>query len=713
MELLIENNGVRLLSGEKRLVLEAERAKLIYHLDTGIFDFESSGLLVLREAYSGAVEESGGNILSTQGTRKLAGYTEIQDELGNGLQMTVTTEESKLKLSQTFTVYRNKSYVLTSLELEGSEGVSTNYMAPVLAVDRGIGSVVDIGSCIDMRALFVPYDNDYWVRYRSCPLKDAKPGYVYPDDRRPRNREIYQEGIQQSYEVAAVFDNESRKSLILGSVSHDRWKTGIKITGTPEGGVAKLEVYGGCADRFTRDYLPHGFVKGCSVASPTILLGYYMDYRSGMEEFGKVCTALRPAMQWEEGPIFGWNAYAGYEDRMDYDRFVHTSRFLKQNLQSKGFSNNGVIYINFDYLWHNLTEKQLCKTVEIARKNNQYAGIYFTPFSVFTDDLDTVIEGTDGRYTYRDIILRDYEGNPLPKVNDGTQGYAVDPTHPGSLMRVEHMMNCFIQWGFSFIKLDFIAHGAIEGHHYDPAVHTGKQAYDFGMKHLCSLVAPERIGRPFFISLSIAPAFPYHGHSRRISCDAFGHIEDSEYMLNSLSYGWWMNGSLYCFNDPDHIVINRRRNCPRITEQEARTRITSGIITGGIFLNSDAFMDKMARGRAIKLLTNERLNGIVKKGVSFRPVEGNSGNGASELFYRNDGDEFFLAVFNYERKTAVKTIKLERTGLEPDREYLFENLWDGSNIVAKGTLAIRLSPCESVLLCTKLERERKNNESMV
>lgn len=44
-------------------------------------------------------------------------------------------------------------------------------------------------------------------------------------------------------------------------------------------------------------------------------------------------------------------------------------------------------------------------------------------------------------------------------------------------------------------------------------------AYQF----IDELLKPEKTGKPFFISLSIAPLFPNgYGHARRFSCDAFG-----------------------------------------------------------------------------------------------------------------------------------------------------------------------------------------------
>ena len=132
------------------------------------------------------------------------------------------------------------------------------------------------------------------------------------------------------------------------------------------------------------------------------------------------------------------------------------------------------------------------------------------------------MEGTDGKYTYGDILLRDQDGEILPDV-DG--GLAIDPTHPGNLARIDWFMDKFVSEGFEYIKLDFMAHGALEGKHYDPNITTGIAAYNYGLSYLTDKLSPERIGRPFFINLSIAPLFPYsYAHSRRISCDVFGTI---------------------------------------------------------------------------------------------------------------------------------------------------------------------------------------------
>jgi len=102
-------------------------------------------------------------------------------------------------------------------------------------------------------------------------------------------------------------------------------------------------------------------------------------------------------------------------------------------------------------------------------------------------------------------------------------------------------------------------------------VTTGIQAYNQGMQHVLS-----QINGRMFISESIAPLFPYqYAHSRRIACDAqTSRIGDTEYTMNSVSYGWWLD-NLYQFNDPDIMVFANGTD-----SNEAQSRLISGAVTG-------------------------------------------------------------------------------------------------------------------------------------
>lgn len=135
--------------------------------------------------------------------------------------------------------------MLTDFTLESTSEMASNYMAPV-NVDR-MPEVLNQGE--NNRALFIPFDNDCWIRYQSHPLTFTE---------------------LTSYEVTAIFNNDDREAMVIGSVEHDSWKTGITIGKGNIYNVGSLVCYGGVADKTTRDSKPHGALKGTTIKSPKI-----------------------------------------------------------------------------------------------------------------------------------------------------------------------------------------------------------------------------------------------------------------------------------------------------------------------------------------------------------------------------------------------------------------------------------------------------------
>lgn len=582
-----------------------------------------------------------------------------EETADGGLHITVSRTFGPVIVRQHFTLEPDMPWLLVRLSLEGNDIISSNYLCPLYIQGR----VFPLPNARKPRLLYVPYDNDKWIRYKAQEMQTCG----------------------TSYEVTAVYDDDTRAGYVIGSVTHDQWKTGITTHGG-YGELSTMRVFGGAADDNTRDpYQPHGAVRGKVIASPAVMIGHYADFREGLTDYGRVNARFAPAPKWQNGVIFGWNSWACLTTDICFDAYVKVSETFEK-WKAIGYENRGDVYVNYDSFWTNLSEDELKRSVEIVHARGQKAGIYYTPFTCWTHNLDQVVEGTEGRYTWRDLILRDENDNPIPPI---AGGYPVDPTHPGNLMRVDAMMKRILALGFDYLKVDFMSHGACEGVHYLRDITTGTMAYHYGLKAMCRHIAPEVLGRPFFLDFSIAPLFPHgYANARRISCDAFGQIYDAEYMLNSLTYGFWQNGTIYNFSDPDHTCLYHSVGRPISEEAEARSRLLASVIGGTVLLLSDDYRNPEAVARSERLLTSEFLD-VAREGRAFLPLECSQGETASRFFVREDARQVWLAVFNYSDDPVTWTLPVARIGCGLPENATFANA-DGSFVCAGPVLSIPL-----------------------
>lgn len=684
-KVLYENGGLITEQKSGGFVMTNGQMRLEYDINSGTAQVFAVGeeLPLLSEVYAKAGRKDGTELISKDLRRDGENSIFVErcsDGFGEGMRVCIVNEGEDVTLTQYYSFYEELPYFFfeASVGTKTGDVISTNYIAPVFACKGDYSTNVLNIAGEDVRFLFTPYDNDAFIRYSSMPVMAAS----------------------ESYEVTAVFDNTLRSGMIVGSVTHDTWKTGIKAK---QGGIdatVEFSVYGGASSAITRDSLPHGYVSGQEVVSPKIFLGFYSDYRDGMEAYGHANAVIAPPLAWDKGIPMGWNSWSAVADKVSYAVYTDSSDFVKENLQENSFNADGVVYINFDSFWDNLTEFELRDAAKHVRENGQIPGIYMTPFTYWGGGYTAgTVPGTGNRYSWQDIVLKDENGTILPAVDGGV---SVDPTHPGTIMNIKYQLERFKEWGFAYVKMDFMSHGAREGIFYNKEITTGTQAYNYGMQQIHEILGKELENQEFFISFSIAPLFPsQYAHSRRISCDVFGTIDDTEYMLNSLTYGWWMNGTLYPFTDPDHIVLyNSFNHKEAIQYNEGLSRYISAAIAGTMLIDSDDFRIREARKRAVEMLTCEEINAVAKRKIAFRPVEGNTKDAACDTFvsFEEGKETLYLAVFNFDgNKPKTMQLNPERLGLEISSEYVIYDLWSKETAEFSGSLEISFEAAQPKL----------------
>ena len=605
----------------------------------GIFTLYEGGRPLLSASAAAQDAETGEIIDSRRGTP--AGEEKTEDGL------ILTWESGNLILTEYLSVSGDGAIARCGLRRKDGQPVCTRSLTPLIAHGKEDETPYlwrDLGA----KMLLVPYDNDMWMRYEATALRAGR----------------------KSWDLTVLFNEDSREGLLIGAMDFDTWKNAVACPGM-DARILEARCGQGASDEGSHDYAPHGCVRGEEVRSSRFLIRWGEDWRTLLEEYAAALARERAPRRWNRGVPFGFNSYAGLARTLNAENFRESGRFVRERLLPAGFENHGETFINLDGGWQRIPDEERLRIRDELHAAGQKAGIYDAPFACFWP-LDREIPLMPG-HTFSEIVLRDEKGEPLPRID---RAVPYDVTHPLWLEWTEKKAKQFLDEGYDYLKIDFLSHAGMEGCHSDPAVRTGRQALDYGYRVLERLYDEKRAGRPFFLSLSIAPLFPYgFGNARRFSCDAFGLAEDVEYVLNAQTYSWWTGGTLYEFNDPDHIVLQRSFCMLQdSTEGEARARYTSAVIAGSVMLLSEDYGRPGARERTERIAGNAAVNAVARSGAVFRPVD-SAGGSCCPAFTARIGGETYAALFAW--KPMEVSVSLARSGLP---EGLYEDLWSGKRL---------------------------------
>jgi alpha-galactosidase len=638
-----------------------------YHLNSGTWDVLFNGKPVITGAY--ATYKGQKEITSKElGRGKYS--VDIDPRPGYDIH-SISWVHDGMNIEQLFLVKPGRKHFITEFTVAG-KGVAATYSSPLT------NAHVAMDTTGDNRALAVPFDNDMWVRYNAQPLQQAN---------------------FTSSEVTALYNNDNYHGLVIGSIMQNLWKTGITVKASDHS--VMMTAFGGLTDsNITHDKIAHGKVveRDLLCRSPWILVGLYDDWRSGMEEYASrnwARTRKRGSIaKWQKATPVGWNSWGALQNKVTLNKAKGVIDFFSDSC--KGFRTaDSTLFIDLDSFWDNLIKGGLDSNVSQLKEFVQYCqikgfkpGIYWAPFTDW-GKRDRKMEGSSCNYAQAWTLQ-----NGQPVDMDGA--YALDPTHPGTKARILWCLNHLKKLGFEMIKIDFLGHGALESDHFfDTTVTTGMQAYNMGMKFIDSVLDNTML---VYAAISPTMATAPYVHMRRIACDAFSAIDNTEYTLNSTSYGWWQS-YLYNYVDADHVVFSKE------SAGANRARMASALITGTLITGDDYDSTGQWSTTAMRLLQNKNLLNVIKEGHSFRPVDANTGNKAVNVFVKTVDKKMYLAVFNYSNNPLKYTLPLTRLGLSQSTKYYSTELFSGSKATWSGNVELPVPPSDAMLYLINSSRK--------
>ncbi len=272
--------------------------------------------------------------------------------------------------------------------------------------------------------------------------------------------------------------------------------------------------------------------------------------------------------------------------------------------------------------------------------------------------------------------------------------YGLDPTHPGVREHTRRLITAAMnEWGFPYLKLDFLYAAALPGRRYDSRL-TRAQAMRLALTDLRAAAGPETFllgcGCPLGSAVGIVDGM-------RISADvapdwlpvlfspAFSPLLRQEREMPSarnaiqniitrapLHRRWWLN-------DPDCLLA--RDHDTRLTEAEVCSLATAIALSGGMFLVSDDLAH----------LNPERLRYV----TALLPVLTESARAPGWLSETTPalltlplsgpaGPWRVAGLFNWDDAARDCTWPAEALGLAAGRDYWVSDFWGGRQWRVKG-----------------------------
>ncbi|HEY0826926.1 MAG TPA: coagulation factor 5/8 type domain-containing protein, partial [Bacilli bacterium] len=243
-----------------------------------------------------------------------------------GYRLTITnTLSSGSTILLYINMYADQSYVIVDMTVNNGTSQQIEIMEPIGANN------LDIGSGTDKRIYTSPHNNNF--DYGVAPVNNfgnSENGY----DRVSGSTLTWSAFNGISHWVTAMFDNTAKQGVIGGAATTVNWKSDQKlaVASTANGPLTGFYLYN-----------TGGTQSGTSVSSDKFFLGYFSDYRTGLETFATAYTVAQPKLAWTGAVPIGYNTWYTYYSFPTADAIYAMTDYFFTHLKALGYN-----YINLD-----------------------------------------------------------------------------------------------------------------------------------------------------------------------------------------------------------------------------------------------------------------------------------------------------------------------------------------------------------------------------